>query len=78
MIISSQDKELIVDTTGLVIEINRTNHSIIAHPASDLISDHYMTLGRYSSHERAKQVLGALCLEARTCRTFFQMPQEED
>ena len=76
MLIRNQNKTTIVDTTSLAIQISPTDYSIFAYHTNDLYSDNFIPLGIYSSEERSIQVLDALCLEARTCRLFFQMPED--
>ena len=80
MVIRNQSKTILVDTTNLVIVLQpkEKDNSIIAYHTNDLASLDYIILGTYFSEEKAMQVLEALCLEIRTCRTFFQMPQDEE
>ena len=76
MIIRSQSKTTLLDTTGIALAINLKNNSIIAYHTSDLTSDSYIPLGIYSTEEKAMQVLDAFSLEIRTGRSFYQMPQD--
>lgn len=90
MIIRSQDKEKIIDTNNIVIDILHLNnlkfklyeeqngYLIFACHSNNIDLDRIYKLGTYSTKEKAMQVLDALCLEIRTCRTFFQMPQEDE
>lgn len=78
MIIRSQSKMTIIDTTNLVIGISCKSNTVIAYHINDLSPSDSIPLGIYSSEEKLKQVLDALCLEARIGRTFFQMPQDEE
>ena len=80
MVIRDQNKTKLVDTTSLaiVLQPEQKYNNIIAYHTNDLSSMDYIPLGTYFSEEKAMKVLEALCLEIRTCRTFFQMPQDEE
>ena len=90
MIIRSQDKEKIIDTNNIVIDIlclndltfklyeEQNGHLIFAYHSNDIDSDKIHKLGIYSTKEKAIQILDALCLKIEAGIPFFQMPENEE
>lgn len=90
MIIRSQDKEKIIDTNNIVIDILHLNnlkfklyeeqngYLIFACHSNDIDLDKIHKLGIYSTKEKAMQVLDALCLEIKIDRSFYQMPEDKE
>lgn len=96
MLIRTQNRKTLVDITNLVIEISRSKliskNSIIAYHTNDFSSSDYITLGTYSTEEKALKVLDMIqkTYESTTsqlsingflitqCNKVFEMPADED
>jgi tRNA(His) 5'-end guanylyltransferase len=81
MIIRSQNKETLIDTTSLEINLLLNNCSssykpgqteIIAFHTNDLASEDFLTLASYSTKEKALQVLDSLSLEIEQADHFIR------
>ena len=79
MLIRSQDKTVLIDTTGTTIKIcngYREDIEIVANGNSQS-AYFYETLGFYNNKERAIEVLDSIQNEFELCRSaVFQMPEE--